>query len=303
LFLHFDGSTLQEKPETGQAHDFKLQKPNPVNLRTILQGNGLREETGEIRMKKSLLALQLASALHLLYPGPWIQQNWDASSVLILGDERDDNADHNLNRAYVRCKLVSDWKTTNPTWQEFDRSQQDTPYFLLAFAQLLVDISEGQLGARPEEPTEGWCDALFDKAEKLLGDKCLSYYGAAIQGCLQYAIDYGHERQCGKDPKQSARSVIQRKIVKNLQKNFGVWKSQWDGQSPSPGHHGSGNAAEAGRVTRLPRAATEQTRISQNAATPWPSEHTHSFSAPDRAEAPRSFYTLFTDEDGKAEEM
>jgi hypothetical protein len=255
-------------------------------------------------MKKSLLALQLANALHLLYPGPWIQQNWDASSVLILGDERDDNADHHdLNSVYVRCKLVRDWKTTNPTWQEVDDPLQDTPSFLLAFAQLLVDISEGQVGARPEGSTERWRDALFDKADKLLGDKCLSYYGAAIQGCLQYGIDNELERERNKDSKQRARSVIQKNIVKNLQRNYGFWKRQWDDQLPSLGHHGSGNAAEAGRITRLPSTAAEQTCILQNAATPWPNEHTRSFLAPDRAKAPpHSFYTLFADEDEKAEE-
>jgi hypothetical protein len=231
-------------------------------------------------MKKSLLALQLASALHLLYPGPWIQQNWDASSVLVLGDERDDTACHDLNRAFVRCKLVRDWKTTNPTWREFDDPQQDTPLFLLAFAQLLADISEGQLGARPEESTERWRSALFDKADELLGDKCLSYYGAAIQGCLQYGIDNELERERTKDAKQRARLVIRKNIVENLQMNFGFWKRQWDGQLPSPSHHGSGIAA-----------------------TPWPNKHTGSYSAPDRAAAPRSFYTLFADEDEKVEEM
>jgi len=303
LFLHFDSSTLQDKPETRQAQDYKLQKPNTVNLGTMLQANGLREETGEIRMKKSLLALQLASALQLLYPGPWVQQNWDVSSILILGDERGGNADHDLNRAYVRCKLVRDWKTTNPTWREFHDPLQDTPSFLLAFAQLLVDISEGQPGARHEESTERWRDALFDKADELLGNEYLRYYGEAIQGCLQYCIDNDLEQKRTKDSKQRARLVIRKKIVEKLQKNYGLWKWQGGGQLPSPGSHGSGNAGEAGRATRLPSTATEQTRILQNDATPWPNEHTRSFSAPDRASAPCSFYTLFADEDEKAEEM
>jgi hypothetical protein len=166
----------------------------------------------------------------------------------------------------------------------------------------LVDISEGRLGAPPVESVKEWHDALLDKAEEILDDECLSWYGVAIKGCIEYAIDNNIERERTKDSRERARFIIRNNIVENLQRNFCLWDAEWNRHLQLLNSHGSGNASEAGRITHLPGTAVEQTGPLPNSATPRVSEPSGSSPASQGAGARRSFFMLFADDDEKYEE-
>ncbi|KAL8420549.1 hypothetical protein RB594_003365 [Gaeumannomyces avenae] len=227
LCLSFDGSGLT----LGGGERREPRSPTPVGLDTILRQDRLREETPHIRLQKFRMAMRLASSICRLYPGPWIQQNWNAQVVKLLHEGNSD-LPADFDPLYVRCELVRNWRTTNDVWGHFYNSQQDTgrdcPAFFLSVAQLLVDISEG-VGANPEStrPTsEEWYNALMDKASAMAKDKLLEYYGKAIQGCLYYPIDYSIERQYTEDPMQTARAVIRMNIVENLEINMRLYEAE-----------------------------------------------------------------------------
>ncbi len=296
LCLSFNQSKVWRRSEPPQATPRLLQMPRPVSLHTLLQRDSLCEEKLDIRLRKSRLALQLASSLHRLYPGPWIQQNWNAQTVQLINRQNGDAGPGEMDRLCVPCNFVRNWKTTNPVWQEFDAQNdlsKDYPGFFLSFAQLLVDISEGGSEDYHLSPNEDRYDTLLSKAEETVRNKFLQWYGEAIRGCLHYALDYDIEEGHTKNPRERARVVIQKKIVDNLQKNLHFWETEWRKHLRSPAF---------GRDAEIPPSsgtAVERTRLPQKVAALKFGKLFPPSPSPENATAKRAFFKLFADEDDK----
>ncbi|KAK3361553.1 hypothetical protein B0T24DRAFT_684592 [Lasiosphaeria ovina] len=226
LCLSFDGSKILPRSEPPMERIRALERlgRSPIKLRTLLEQDTLRDETPETRLKKARLALHLASSLDHLYPGPWIQQNWDANVLQLVNNQ---DSDHS-GRICIPCKLDRDWKGNNPVWREFHRSCDVGHEFFLSFAQLLVDISEGEVGSLLDKDEDTRRNALFDKGEETVRNEFLKWYGQAILGCLNFALDYDIEKMQDSvvDPKERARTVLRKNITENLQRNLRQWEAQ-----------------------------------------------------------------------------
>lgn len=257
LCLSFDKSEIRLRKESDEGRDRPLHEPKERNLGQLLQQNSLRDVTPEDGLKKSRLALQLASLIQRLYPGPWVQQDWNAETIQLLRIQSDDADD--LNRVGIPCHFIRSWKATNTVWQEFFSIPKDSvpanPAFFLFFAQLLVDISEGPSATNPPQPrdTLAWCQALIEKVEKIKSKRLLNSYSKAIRGCIDFAVDYDIERDEVRDPRKIARELIRTNIVQNLDTNFRSWEAQRASHSqaaPRKTVYPPGTAAQ--RSNRLP---------------------------------------------------
>jgi hypothetical protein len=269
-----------------------------LSLDHLLQEDSLHEkqtEQTEVHLKKSLLALRLASLLHRLYPGPWLQKDWNARDFQLLCSHGD-NTTKDVCRVGIPCQFFRDWEATNPVWNEFLNKQdgfgETYPAFFISFAQLLVDIFEGSTEIRPPQKSlQAWCKELINKAEKLIKNKFLSSYGEAIQGCAQYNIDYDIKRTREENPRECARAVIQMNIVDKLQENLRFWEAEQKSHFPTAKISGFGHELEIGeRVYPPPRAAPVISP--QQRATSMPLS-----SAPLRAVAQPSYFKLFAEID------
>ncbi|TIC92604.1 Halolysin [Colletotrichum higginsianum] len=219
----------------------KLSVPTEKSLDELLRRGALHEETFEIRLKKSRIALQIALLLYRLYPGPWVQQSWNASTIQVLGHRRNDTA-QDWDRLGVPCRFIHDWQTNNTVWSEYQDSQdgfeQDSPAFFLSLAQMLLSVSEGLAGS--SSPLS--IDDLLDKTEEIIDNKLLSSYGKAIKGCVDFALDYELCRHDIPDPRERAREVIRTSIVEHLQRNLRFWEAEHHArlEETRPGDVGSG---------------------------------------------------------------
>ncbi|RSL48362.1 hypothetical protein CEP54_012969 [Fusarium duplospermum] len=260
LCLSFDpsGLWLREDP-TGSRREV-LSTPKPVSLAAFFQQESLREDMPDTWLKKSRLAFRLATSLHCLYPGPWIQENWEAHVIQLL----------DIDSPCIPCEYHGDWKSTNPVWQEFSQLQAplnwEWPLFFLCFAQLLVDIREGKPGGSyPTKPTRDWHQTLLCKAEETLRNEQLEWYGEAILGCLDYAMNFIIEKNKTGDDRDAAQAAIRSTIVENLAKNLEKWEGacgnysrpepkavgELTGQTAAtkPGNHGCSSSARTSSFT------------------------------------------------------
>ena len=298
LCLSFDRSKIWLREESKEGRNRSLQVPVELSLDHLLQQNSLHEEQAEqteVHLKRSLLALQLASLLHRLYPGPWLQKDWNARDFQLLCIHGD-NTTKDVCRVGIPCQLFPNWEATNPVWNEFLNKQdgfgETYPAFFLSFAQLLVDISEGSTSVRsPQKSLQAWCTELIIKAEKLKKNKFLSSYGEAILGCAQYNIDYDIKRIREENPRECARAVIQINIVDKLQENLRFWKAEQESHLPMAKISDFGNELEIGERVHPPPRAAPATKLPQKAAA------MSSSSALLRAVARPSYFKLFAEID------
>ncbi|KAH0420861.1 hypothetical protein CcaCcLH18_13765 [Colletotrichum camelliae] len=242
LPLYFDGFNLSHRDGFQESKRLPLQKPTKLTLDDLFQHGQFHEESLEIRLKKSKVALQLALLLQRLYPGPWIQQNWSTQLIRILDNVNPkQQVSPDLSRLGIPCDLSVEWETTNTVWREFfdaeDFKKATFCQFFLSFAQLLVDISDGSPTTHSHlvKDEQTWHDELLDKAHELQDNRLLECYGQAVEGCAQFALRYHAYPGTVDSQRKKAQKVIQTSIVEKLHHNMLFWEEEWQAHLQSFG--------------------------------------------------------------------
>ena len=199
-----------------------------MSLASLLGGGSLDGDSLDMRLKKSRLALQLAAAVQKLYPGPWLQDNWSPKLIQFVHDQNSDRVDR-LDQPYIPCTITGSWKSTNEIFKGFDRPMETCPPFFLSFAQLLVDIAKGETKSQHCKASDpvAWYRSLLEELNSSFHDEIFRWYGKAIQGCLQYSIDFSLESSRIKEPRRRAQTIIRENIVHHLERDLGVWEKKW----------------------------------------------------------------------------
>jgi hypothetical protein len=299
------------------------QTPNRVNLDFLLQEGLLKTEDSHTRVRKSNLALLLASSLLKLYPGPWIRENLSADLVQFLSDQTTKRIEM-LDQPYIPCTFVRNWRESNAvfrSWQqhvsskdknsqhmESQRYIEKCPAFFLSFAQLLVDIEKGERGGPPFlTDTNRWYDSLSNELNQTFQDGVSMWYRKAIRGCLDYSLDYKLWARRIEDPRERAEAIIRENIVLQLQENLRVWEEQWGqemkGESSSSQLSGAGSTSGGGEGSE---GASSRHAPPKVASRPHDTADSRNRSAPlsqvrDRPSCTAEF-TLFADSDENYEE-
>ncbi|KAI3320650.1 peptidase S8/S53 domain-containing protein [Xylariaceae sp. AK1471] len=200
-----------------------------VTLETLLDEGVLKTSDLGDNVKKFRLAVRLASSIHKLYSGPWMQQELSSENVQIV-QNKDIKPIEMLDEAYVRCVISKDWRQPEnyqALWQQHG-STEACPRFFLSLAQLLVDIVNGERDHPPFneiEPTR-WYDMLASEVRKNIGDGLMAKYWTAIENCLLYLAYDESESGRVPDKMQRAQEIIKEHIVRYLQDNLDFWEQQ-----------------------------------------------------------------------------
>ncbi|KAJ2987334.1 hypothetical protein NUW58_g4566 [Xylaria curta] len=203
-----------------------------VRLENLLQEGVLKTSELGDSLKKFRLAVRLASSLHKLYSGSWIQQEWNAKSVHIVqnGNVRPIEM---LDEAYILCVFSKERPQLDKhasRWEQHD-STEACPRFFLELAQLLVDIVNGERHHPPfiDEPAR-WYDALANDVRRNIEDRLMGKYWMAIENCLLYSAHDESESRRNPDGKRRAQEIIKEHIVRYLQDNLDLWEQQHPNQ-------------------------------------------------------------------------
>lgn len=141
-----------------------------------------------------------------------------------------------------------------------------TPAFFLSLAELLIyiyDTSKHRFESQKQLLTnlEDWGGSLRERAQKLIDDGLLEYYGQAIRGCLDFAFDYNIEREQQRDRSSSeiARAVVNNNILRNLEKHSSLWGAQC--RAPS---HGTIPLQKDGAQYPIPQQSPRASEIQES---------------------------------------
>ncbi|KAL8375692.1 hypothetical protein RB595_007009 [Gaeumannomyces hyphopodioides] len=291
LLLSFSDSALWTTRKSSWILSEHEQTVNRFELETLLSQGYLKTNDLGDSVRKFRLALRLASSLHLLCFGPWVQRDWTSHSVQIIPDKKGSLVEM-LDEAYVSCVFNTDCRQTQtpPTTSQESSNAEVCPKFFLSLAQLLADIAYGERRHRPssEADFESWYALLADDVRKNINDQLMGDYWSAIQGCLLYLENYDNwGRNCldekTKDGRLLAQEVIYEHIVRHLQRNL----SRWEEQQKAP----SFGCADSGSETKRPHGRTQSSAGAQRAG------HEPAMSSPVLMDGAK--FTLWYDEDNE----
>jgi hypothetical protein len=208
------------------------EKVKCVELQSLLSNGSLQTSDPDDMLRKFQLALRLASSLHVLCLGPWIQQDWTAKYVRILENPAGKPIEM-LDEAYISCDLTKETERVNifPRASQQEQTEEIPPKFFLSFAQLLIDIEKGESSpsSSKEEAPEQWYDLLVEEHNNNFGDGVMEHYRKAIEGCLLSRSRYEIETQFVENEDlrvQKVQEVIRANIVVHLRNHLDIWKEQ-----------------------------------------------------------------------------
>ncbi|KAJ3532756.1 hypothetical protein NM208_g8294 [Fusarium decemcellulare] len=197
-----------------------------TTLEELLFKANLKKANLNVELSKFRLAFRLASSLHQLYLGPWVQNNWTPANIYLVHDPETEPM-ANLDKPYVQCVVTSDWECQNPVIEASKRKTGDCcTKFFLSFAQLLVDIAKGEVNSSSShQDIQSWYDYLAEEVTTSFQGKLMEPYGRAIEGCLLYLDHCDTEEQRTENTTLRARHVIYQHIVSHLQDHITNWEA------------------------------------------------------------------------------
>lgn len=204
-----------------------IQPADRVSLHDLLENRKAGSENfGDNKLKSSRLAFNLASSLHYLCLGPWVQDHWTAANIHIFGD----NSMFKWDNLYVSCTFGPKSGSANAITESFkDCSYGNKPAFLVSFAQLLLYIAKGEAGysGHVDKDPSKIIASLRQEVQGILKKSELAAYGSAIIGCLTYATCLRNKLRMEADVNKCVRQVIHQSIVVPLRENLDNWEGGW----------------------------------------------------------------------------
>lgn len=220
----------RKSPDFLSVHEMR---PESIDLETILAQGELRAGDLDANVRKFRFALRLGLSLYSLRFGPWIQHELNSRNVHIIPD-RDGSRIEMLDEAYISCRITTDRSEVcpRPAPDLEVNSGEDYSKFFLSFAQLLVDIGNGETTNPPSGPEDDseWYKRLVGEVQRNQKDHLMANYWKAIQGCLLYQVNYENYGELStnqeKEKRLRAQEVIHEHIVRPLWSNLNFWKRQ-----------------------------------------------------------------------------